>query len=149
MIKARRPGSAEPMYLVQHDGKRDDFGLIGGRFEPRDADLLQTMTREIGEELGLEFGEDYTLRELIHEISVPARRSPTYGVLTAYHYRLYSVQMLKGVRLETADNRWVSKEELLAGWMDSGEQIAAWHAEMIDGLLPGGLDAVPFSMPEE
>jgi hypothetical protein len=37
----------------------------------------------------------------------------------------------------------------LAGQMDSGEKIAAWHAGTIDNQLPGGLDGVAVSFSEE
>jgi len=146
LIKACTPGKAEPLYLVQRDEDLvDEYRLMGGRFEPRDGDLLETMKREMLEELGLEYGRDYVLEELIHELMIPTRLSPTYGVLSCYHYRLYRVKMARKVQLKVGDNRWVSKRELLAGQMDSGEEIAAWHARIIDKQLPGGLDRVPLS----
>jgi len=150
LIKTRLPGKAEPFYLVQRDEELvDEYRLIGGRFEPGDSDLLGTMKREMLEELGLEYGKDYILEELIHELVVPTRLSPTYGVLSSYHYRLYSVKMTRKVQLKMGDNRWVSKRELLAGQMDSGEKIAVWHAEIIDSQLPGGLDGVALSFSVE
>ena len=146
LIKARLLGKAEPLYLVQRDEELvDEHRLIGGRSEPGDGDLLGTMKREMLEELGLEYGRDYVLEELIHELVVPTRLSPTYGVPSSYHYRLYSVRMAREVQLKVGDNRWVSKRELLAGQTDSGEKIAAWHAKTIDSQLPGGLDRVPLS----
>ena len=150
LIKLRVAGKAEPAYLVQRDEElTDEYRLIGGRFEPSDGDLLGTMKREILEELGLEYGTDYTLDELIHELPVSARLSPTYGVLSSYHYRLYRAEMIGKIRLKVGDNRWVTRRELLAGRMDSGEKIAAWHAKAIDDQLPGGLDGVALSFPEE
>ena len=89
------------------------------------------------------------LDELIRELPVSARLSPTYRVLSSYHYRLYSAKMTIRMRLKVGDNRWVTKRELLAGRMDSGEKIAAWHAKAIDDQLPGGLDGVALSFPEE
>jgi len=143
LIKARLPGKAEPLYLVQRDEELvDEYRLIGGRSEPGDSDLLETMKREMLEELGLEYGRDYMLEELIHELVVPTRLSPTYGVLSSYHYRLYSVKMAREIQLEVGDNKWVSKQELLAGQTDSGEKIAVWHAKTIDNQLPGGLDGI-------
>jgi len=143
LIKARIADKAVPVYLVQRDDKlADEYRLIGGRFEPSDSDLLGTMKREMLEELGLEYGRDYMLEELIHELVVPTRLSPTYGVLSSYHYRLYSVKMAREIQLEVGDNKWVSKQELLAGQTDSGEKIAVWHAKTIDNQLPGGLDGI-------
>jgi 8-oxo-dGTP pyrophosphatase MutT (NUDIX family) len=150
LIKARVAGKAEPLYLVQRDEElTDEYRLIGGRFEPSDGDLLETMKREMLEELGLEYVKDYTLNELIHELPVSARLSPTYGVLSSYRYRLYKAEMIRKIQLKVGDNRWVTKRELLAGRMDSGEKIAAWHAKAIDDQLPGGLDGVALSFPEE
>jgi len=138
------------LVLVQRDEDLvDEHRLIGGRFESHDGDLLETIKREMLEELGLECGRDYILEELIHELVVPTRLSPTYGVLSCYHYRLYSVKMARKVQLAVGDNRWVSKRELLAGQMDSGEKIAAWHAGIIDNQLPGGLDGVTLSFSVE
>ncbi len=150
LIKAHVPGKAVPLYLVQRDEEIvDEYRLIGGRFESHDEDLLGTMKREMLEELGFEYGRDYMLEELIHELVVPARLSPTYGVLSSYHYRLYSVKMARKVQLKVGDNRWVSKRELLAGQTNSGEKIAAWHAKTIDNQLPGGLDGVALSFSVE
>jgi len=147
LIKAYIPHQIEPLYLVQRDEDLvDEYRLIGGRFEPRDGDLLGTMKREMLEELGLEYGKDYILEELIEELVVPPKLSPTYGVLSSYHYRLYRVKMTRKVELNGGNNRWVSKRELLAGQMDSGEKIAAWHARIIDNQLSGGLDGVTLSL---
>lgn len=92
LIKACMPGKAEPLYLIQRDKElTDEYRLIGGRFESGDGDLLGTMKREMLEEMGLEYGRDYILEELIRELSIPIRLSPTYGVSNSYHYRIYSV----------------------------------------------------------
>ncbi len=41
LLKARIPGKAEPLYLVQRDEELvDEYRLIGGRFEPRDGACL-------------------------------------------------------------------------------------------------------------
>lgn len=151
LIKAHVAGKAEPVYLVQRDEElSDEYRLIGGRFEPSDGDLLETMKREMLEELGLEYEKEYTLDELIHELPVSARLSPTYRVLTSYHYRVYGAKIARGqMQLKADENRWVSKRELLAGQMDSGERIAAWHAKTIDELLVGGLDGVALSLSGE
>lgn len=150
LIKARVAGKAEPVYLVQRDEElTDEYRLVGGRFEPGDGDLLETMKREMLEELGLEYEKDYALDELVHELAVSARLSPTYGVLSSYRYCLYKAEMIGKIHLKVGDNRWVTKRELLAGRMDSGEKIAAWHAKAIDDQLPGGLDGIALSFPEE
>lgn len=143
LIKTVIPGQVEPVYLVQRDEDcQQEYRLIGGRFEPGDGDLLETMKREILEELGLEFSIDYTLYELVHELRMFARVSPTYGVVSNYVYRIYGASVKSDVHLEGGGNRWVTKRELLAGYTDEGERIAAWHAQAIDEYLPKGLDAI-------
>ena len=149
LIKARIPRRIEALFLVQHDEDVNEYRLIGGRLEASDVDLLGTMKREMREELGLEYGKDYMLEELISELSVPNRISPTYGVLSSYHYRVYAAKMTGSVRFKVGDNRWITKRELLAGGMDSGEKIGAWHARVMDNQLPGGLDGVALSFPGE
>jgi 8-oxo-dGTP pyrophosphatase MutT (NUDIX family) len=109
LIKAHLPGRTEALYLVQRDEEVSEYRLIGGRFEPCDSDLVGTMRREIGEELGLEYGKEYTLEELISELTVPDRLSPKYGVLSSYHYRLYSVKMTGGLAKESCwPVRWIA-----------------------------------------
>jgi 8-oxo-dGTP pyrophosphatase MutT (NUDIX family) len=150
LIKTRICGKADPVYLVQRDEDcPQEYRLIGGRLEPGDSGLLETMQREMMEELGLELVKDYTLHEFVHELPMFSRVSPTYGVLSNYHYRIYGVTMTREVCLEGGDNKWVTKRELLAGYADSGERIAAWHTPAIDEQLPDGLDGMSRSFSEE
>ncbi len=149
LIKARISGKAEPVYLLQRDEDLcDEYRLIGGRLEPSDRDLHDTMVREMLEELGLVCEKDYALHELIHELQLSARLSPTFGVLTVYHYRVYGVRMQEGVQPRLGVNRWATKQEMLAGYADTGERIAVWHAQAIDDQLPDGLEGVPLSFSE-
>lgn len=133
LIKARPKGTITDAYLVRRDGLLPTvYRLIGGRSDVEDADLFDTMMREMLEELGLEHGCDYAFEELIHELPVSTRNSSTFGVPSRYHYRVYWAKILWYALLQVAGVQWVTQSELFAGRTEGGQDLAAWHMQTID-----------------
>lgn len=151
VIKSRqqRGGVSEDFYLMQYDLHARRFQPIGGKRDPDDDDMMATLRREIGEELGLGYspGPDQCTLMPLGDGWVERALSATYGILTHYTFSFYQVSSIRFPIVIDSLTRWLTRAEVLAGCTVDGrpitpiyQQALGW--EMLDALPPGwGLGA--------
>jgi hypothetical protein len=139
IIKTRIDG--EDAYLMQFDTHADRYQPIGGKREPDETSLEQTLRREIAEELGLPAapGPDLlTLTPLGHgwnELTLSA----TYGILTQYSFGFFHAAKLGFDLKIDQDTRWLTRGEVVAGVARDGRKISTicqqgLGLDVLDGL---------------
>jgi 8-oxo-dGTP pyrophosphatase MutT (NUDIX family) len=140
----RRTPAGEHFLLLEYDHPARQWQLPGGRHERHDLTLRATLRRELSEELGcgaLLEPEDVILYDLCH-VQAAARRSPTYGLLTATTFRVFAVRFVHGLPSLHSGLRWASQAEVLAGRTAAGDHVATPLAEILV-QLGGTLNSVP------
>ncbi len=143
-----RPGDP-PQFLGQWDDRAGFYQLIGGR-QKRDKDwvepIFETAVRELEEEL---YGQiryeagDFKLERLA-DFDGETRLSPSYGALTTYHFTFYRATDLLSLEL-SAEDRWLSRKDLLTGSNNHGEPIRSDHLQRLELLLGHTIDDLPSS----
>lgn len=151
LIKRDTP---RPELLFQFDHNAGQYQLIGGRWSEQDGDdLLQTMVREIEEELPrspLAHGRDYTLQLITDELRLGPVLSPTFGALTGYHFAIYHMNGLQQELRLGPDDCWAAVDDVLAGYATTPDGTRypfnfTGLYEAINSVIPGGLHALPSS----
>lgn len=148
LIKRKNPETGQAEFLMQYDNNADQFQFIGGRRSPNDATLLDTVIREIDEEVvdSLVYQEDYQLELVVDDLTIEATLSPTFGALTEYHFYVYHLTGLhKPLTLQDND-KWVHVSEVISGEVNhNGKTVTSNNNAMyqqIDHTLNGGLEAI-------
>ncbi|MCP4165476.1 MAG: NUDIX hydrolase [Chloroflexi bacterium] len=142
--------SGDPaQFLGQWDDRAGFYQLIGGR-QKRDKDwvepIFETAVREVEEEL---YGQiryeagDFKLERLA-DFDGETRLSPSYGALTAYHFTFYRATGLPPLEL-SAEDRWLSRKDLLTGSNNHGEPIRSDHLKRLEKMLAHIIDDLPSS----
>ncbi len=146
LIKRTNPQTRHPELLFQYDKNAGQYQLIGGRHsEANDDSILQTMTREIEEELAviLQYETDYALNILWEGFKPAPSISTTFGALTQYDFTFYHMEGLKSPLPLGELDRWVSVEEVLNGSVIDGEVRHPFSSPALyitlDQHLNGGL----------
>jgi hypothetical protein len=116
IIKRHNPIIGQPEILLQYDAIARRYQLIGGRHNPaRDASLIDTLVRELAEELPQNswlLNHTYHIRPLIDKLSIAPTISPTFGALTQYQFAIFHIQGLTDLTIGT-DDAWISINNLL------------------------------------
>jgi 8-oxo-dGTP pyrophosphatase MutT (NUDIX family) len=142
VIKARRDG--QDLYLMQFDRHAGRYQPIGGKREPAEADLAETLRRELAEELGLPEppGPDQVSLSPVGHGWVETTISATYGILTRYTFGFFHCSDIRFPLRVDRDTRWLTRAEVAAGRADDGRDVSpiyqqALGLDLLDGLPPG------------
>lgn len=147
IIKRTNPTTHEAELLFQYDGNANQFQLIGGRWRESDGDILNTMVREIEEELEgntLNYEQDYQLNVITDDFVPPSVLSPTFGALTEYHFWVYHMVGLKQPLQLQEHDRWVPVSQMLSGTVIDDDDVQYPFQNMdiyyaINSAVPDGL----------
>ncbi|MBN1428067.1 MAG: NUDIX domain-containing protein [Anaerolineae bacterium] len=142
VIKTRRVqrSSFRDLYLMQYDSHADRYQPIGGKREPDDGNVEETLRREMVEELRLGDVPKCTLTSLgagWKETTLSA----TYGILTQYTFSFYRVSDIDfSIEVDNI-TRWLTRAEILAERADDGRPISPIYQqalgwELLDALAP-------------
>lgn len=136
----------EMEYLVQYDPYSMRYQFIGGRYRESDLELIETMRRELAEELKMESEVTRELGFIPLAQDVPfIRQSMTYGVLTDYRASYYHARNLVSEIAFDPKNRWVTLDEMRSALTVDGKHISS---DVVMGLpidwsnLPSSFDVV-------
>jgi 8-oxo-dGTP pyrophosphatase MutT (NUDIX family) len=142
VIKARQGG--QDLYLMQYDLHAGRFQPIGGKQEPHEHDLGDTLRREIAEELKLSAppGPDECTLSLLRDDWQVTVLSATYGVLTRYTIAFYALSRVRFPIQTDQDTCWLTREEIAAGRSHDGRAISSAYVEglgleRLDQIEPG------------
>lgn len=91
----------------------------GGRRDPGDADLMQTVQRETREELGLDLGEAAELLGHLDEIEAIARGKPLGMTIRPYIFALRTPEVSLVPNYEVAEAIWFPLGPLMRGEVDT------------------------------
>jgi 8-oxo-dGTP pyrophosphatase MutT (NUDIX family) len=145
VIKTRREqdGVTADLYLMQYDLHARRYQPIGGKREPSDGDMMDTLRREIGEELGLGYspGADACKLTQLGDGWMEKTLSATYGILTEYTFSFFQVT---GIRFPVATDdmtHWLTRAEVFAGRAIDGRTITSIYQQalgwdLLDELAP-------------
>lgn len=152
IIKARIRGRSrsQPVYLFQYDERSQHFQLVGGRKKFNDQNALETMKREIDEELTpnrLEYKKDYELKELKPDLR-NCNLSYTFGAYTEYRFTIYQLFLKRPQLILGPNDRWITLQEIFDGKEKTGIRVSGDYLKELDEQLPGGLKSLPLSMDE-
>lgn len=136
----------EEVFLFMFDEPANQYQPIGGRLRPEDEDLLETLVREVEEELSAvdvsyERG-DFKYQRLLDKVE-QIEISPTYGVSTYYHIEVYQVFFEKLPLLISPSHKWVKKEEIYSGKTEDDYKVAMSYLEELEKAIDGGLGGLP------
>lgn len=123
LIKGKFGWGLVDRYLVRWDAKAHSYQLIGGHSRPHDADIEETMWRELEEETpGLLSTRINDGLIKLTESSVN-QVSRTYGALTEYKMTFFRASLGTNKPLLTQSERWVTAKELERGKTRKGDPI--------------------------
>lgn len=143
-----KPGNP-PQFLVQWDARAGQYQVLGGRRKQTpdwQEPIEQTAIRELEEELAYQVSHqagDFTLAFLA-EFPGKTALSPSFGALTAYHFTFYLAQNLPPIQLGP-DDRWVSRQDWLAGVADDGRPLRGDHIPLLEAAMNQRIDTLPSS----
>lgn len=140
IIKRTVDGTVQ--YFMQYDVHGGRFQPIGGKCDPEDADTNVALRREMFEELALSAipdAEAVKLRQLDTTWS-PTEISSTYGILTAYTFSFYLVEVMRVPLRNDPNNAWLTRAEIEAGTASDGRAISQVY---VDAFGWGKLDRLP------
>ncbi|NOZ72554.1 MAG: NUDIX hydrolase [Chloroflexi bacterium] len=138
-----------PRFLGQWDGPAGAYQLIGGR-QRIDRDQIEsirdTAIREMEEELGGQVNYQRGDFEIVFlaEFSGDKRISPSFGALTSYHFTFFHILDMKPIVLGSQD-RWLTRDELLAGITHDGKTVRGNHIPQLERLLGYSINELPSS----
>lgn len=146
-----RPGQP-PQFLVQWDARAGQYQVLGGRRkddhdwqEPIEQTAIRELEEELHEQVSYAAG-DFTL-SFLASFEGNKRVSPSFGALTAYHFTFYQALNLPPIELG-ADDRWVTREEMLAGRTADGRPLRANHIRPLETAMGKRIDQLPSSFQE-
>lgn len=153
IIKRTNPQTGQAELLFQYDKNAQQFQLIGGRYADADKSILETMIREIEEELAdnLHYETDYHLDLIAEQISPSPNLSPTFGALTKYDFWVYHMRDLRRSDLVLQpEDCWAVVDDILAGYVtnQAGERVPFTRGEiylLMNEHSPAGLANLPDS----
>ncbi len=138
-----------PRFLCQWDTPGGAFQLIGGRQRLDHnyvEDIRHTAIRETEEELAGQVSYEHGDFQLNFLAEFPGgkRLSPSFGALTAYHFTFFHAYGFKRLTLGSQD-RWLSREELLAGITVDGKAVRGSHITILEQHLGYPITELPSS----
>jgi hypothetical protein len=136
IIKGQRAG--EDVYLMQYDGKAEQFQPIGGKQELYDADSTAALTRELCEELAISTltpGTDFKIQP-IKEHSQLNEVSASIHVVTQYDHSFYHLTDIRFPVVTDQLTRWLSWAEMEACRTSDGLAITSLLHNYLPGVLP-------------
>ena len=146
-----RPGQP-PQFLVQWDARAGQYQVLGGRRkddhdwqEPIEQTAIRELEEELHEQVSYAAG-DFTL-SFLASFEGNKRVSPSFGALTAYHFTFYQALNLPPIELG-ADDRWVTRDEMLAGRTADGRPLRANHIRPLETAMGKRIDQLPSSFQE-
>ena len=146
-----RPGHP-PQFLVQWDARAGQYQVLGGRRkddrdwqEPIEQTAIRELEEELHEQVSYAAG-DFTL-SFLASFEGNKRVSPSFGALTAYHFTFYQALNLPPIELG-ADDRWVTRDEMLAGRTADGRPLRANHIPPLEAAMGKRIDQLPSSFQE-
>lgn len=146
LIKRTNPETGKAEFLLQYDANAGQFQLIGGRRKLTDANLEETIIREIEEELenDLHFQQHYELVAVAKNLTPEPSLSPTFGALSKYHFWIFHMRDLSQPLQLQPDDQWVPIDDVLEGRVikKNGETIVSANDaiyKLIDEAIEGGL----------
>ena len=150
LIKRTDPQTGQAELLLQFDRNANQYQFIGGRWRESDGPVINTMVREIEEELegnDLIFEKAYNLALVADDLVPNLILSPTFGALTEYHFWIYHMLDLAEPLTLQADDRWVPVEQILSGAViTEDDQTYPFQNndifQRIHEAIPGGLAAL-------
>ena len=150
LIKRTNQQTGQAELLLQFDRNANQYQFIGGRWRESDGPVINTMVREIEEELegnDLIHGKTYKLGTVADDLVPNLVLSPTFGALTEYHFWIYHMQDLAMPLALQADDRWVPVEQILSGavTIEDGQTYPFQNNDIflrIHEAIPGGLAAL-------
>lgn len=144
VIKSRRErnGIAEDIYLMQYDTHAGRYQAIGGKHEPDDRDMIDTLRREMMEELELDDMPACTL-ELLGEGWEETTLSATYGILTQYTFSFYRVRDIDFPIETNSITRWLTRAEIVAERAGDDLPISSIYRQALGWEM---LDALPLGL---
>jgi 8-oxo-dGTP pyrophosphatase MutT (NUDIX family) len=131
IIKSMRGGAES--YLMQYDAHARRYQPIGGKREPDEHSLEETLRREFAEELGLSDVPESDVLAL-KEVGngwVEQTSSATYGIITRYTFSFFHVLRMRLPVPDDGITGWVSRAEMEAGVAADGRPISPVY---FDGL---------------
>jgi hypothetical protein len=135
----RRSHQGQTEFLSQWNPKWQALHFISGHKRP-DESFRECLIREMGEELGLSIGGDYTVADQpISQLQFDAW-SESAQAMTSYEFAVYEVTLNGGSTLAKVaanpDNRWVTEDEIRAGRCADGTRISPTMARVLMALAP-------------
>lgn len=123
-------------YLMQFDPKTHQYKTIGGNKELFDRDNVETLKREISEELPkskLTYNENYKLKLMCN--SKERIISSVFGAYTEYDLHFYHAYEINGDELILAQNdRWITIDEIKKRRADDGVEVFHMSQEVISEM---------------
>lgn len=143
IIKTRR--GPDDLYLMQFDRHGGRYQPVGGKRDPGETDLVDTLRREIFEELALPSipGPDALRLTPVGQGWREQTLSATYGVLTRYTFAFFLAEEVRFPLPVDADTRWLTRAEIATGRAADGRPISDIY---LRGLGLDTLDALPVSL---
>jgi 8-oxo-dGTP pyrophosphatase MutT (NUDIX family) len=122
----RREEQGRALYLAQWNLNWRALNLVGGHKRP-DESFHECLIREISEELGLTFGDDYRILD-----QPPLRLeydafSDSAWEETSYVIEVFPVVLAEGAMAKVEanpDNRWVTEQEMLGGRCNDSTRVS-------------------------
>lgn len=150
LIKRTNRQTGQPELLLQFDRNANQYQFIGGRWRDSDGPVINTMVREIEEELEgnlLIYEQTYKLAIVADDLVPNLVLSPTFGALTEYHFWIYHMLDLASPLTLQADDRWVPVKQILNGAVitEDGQTYPFQNNDIflrIHEAIPGGLAAL-------
>ncbi|MBN1310348.1 MAG: NUDIX hydrolase [Anaerolineae bacterium] len=144
VIKTRREqnGMVEDLYLMQYDAHAGRYQPIGGKHDPDDIDMMDTLRREMMEELELDSMPECTLTQLGNGWE-ETTLSATYGILTQYTFSFYQVRDINFPIEISSITRWLTRAEVRAECADDSLPISPIYQQALGWDM---LDALPLGL---
>lgn len=138
--------AGDSYYLLHRHRKWGDYSLVGGHVEPGEEGLwARTATREVEEELHpLHHRRDFILVPLLRTPLTwgPQRSRSAAGEMTVYTAQFFRMVLRKSP-IQLLDTFLGNDAVILRGEDLVGNALVAEMVRMLDGVLPGGLAAIP------
>jgi 8-oxo-dGTP pyrophosphatase MutT (NUDIX family) len=127
-------------FLLRFNPRHQAFNFVGGHLEEADqGDPTATLTREIGEELGLA-ESDYRFSRLWEDALCAVEFSEPYDSWTYYIHHFFRVELSQSLtpdQLRSSQELvWASLDELTSGRLADGRPISRFPLRLLAPILP-------------